>query len=143
MISPAVRMEHLQLHFFASLSSRVSAMQAAGIDVIRLDEGAPDMPPAAPITDTLREAVLLPDRHSYQPHRGPAALREAWAWMYQNAYGVELDPDREIVPLLGSKEGIFHFLCAYIEPGDMVLVPDPGYITYSRGTLFAGGTPFF
>jgi LL-diaminopimelate aminotransferase len=132
-------MSHLAPHFFAALSARLQTMQAQGRDIIRLDEGAPDLPPAPHIVDALVRSAARPDAHSYQPHRGPRSLRQAWADSYRRLYGVELDPENEIIPLLGSKEGIFHLSLAFIDPGDIALVPDPGYITYTRGTLIAGG----
>jgi LL-diaminopimelate aminotransferase len=134
----ASRMAHLAEHFFASLNTRLAALRADGRDVIRLDEGAPDLPPAPHIIEALARSAGRPDTHSYQPHRGTGALRQAWAAMYRRLYGVEVDPETEIVPLLGSKEGIFHLSLAYLDPGDIALVPDPGYITYTRGALFAG-----
>jgi LL-diaminopimelate aminotransferase len=110
MKSPAGRMSHLAPHFFAALSARIQVLQSEGRDIIRLDEGAPDL-----------------------------SLRQAWAGSYRRLYEVDLDPESEIIPLLGSKEGIFHLSLAFIEPGDIALVPDPGYITYTRGALVAGG----
>jgi LL-diaminopimelate aminotransferase len=139
MITPARRMSILMPHFFATLNQHIAAMTASGLDVIRLDEGAPDLPPAPFIIQALTEAAARPDAHGYQPHRGPLALRQAWAGMYRRLYAIDLDPEREVIPLLGSKEGIFHLLQALINPGDLVLVPDPGYVTYTRGTRFAGG----
>lgn len=141
MIKAAQRMQALAPHFFATLSSRVEALQAAGRDVIRLDEGSPDLPPAPPIIAALASAAAAPDAHSYQPHRGPRSLRQAWAEMYRRVYGVALDPESEIIPVIGTKEGIFHLITAFVNPGDGVLIPDPGYITYTRATLFAGGEP--
>jgi LL-diaminopimelate aminotransferase len=131
-------MAHLEPHFFASLNARLAALQAEGRDIIRLDEGSPDLPPAPHIIEALSRAARRPDTHSYQPHRGTAALRQAWGGMYQRLYGVELDAETEILPLLGSKEGIFHLGLAYLEAGDVVLAPDPGYITYTRGAQAAG-----
>ncbi len=142
MRTPAARMAHLSPHFFAALSARLQALQAEGRDIIRLDEGAPDLPPASHILEALYRSAARPDAHSYQPHRGPRALREAWAGLYRREYGVELSPEDEIIPLLGSKEGIFHLSLALVEPGDIVLVPDPGYVTYTRGALIAGGQVF-
>lgn len=142
MTEVALRMTHLSPHFFASLGARIRAMQAEGVDVIRLDEGSPDLPPAPHIIDALARSAARPDVHGYQPHAGPRALRLAWAQTYKRLYQVELNPDEEIVPLLGSKEGIFHLSLAYVEPGDLVLVPNPGYVTYTRGPLFAGGKVF-
>lgn len=135
----AGRMAHLTPHFFATLSARLQELQAQGRDIIRLDEGAPDLPPAGHILEALHRCAARLDTHGYQPHRGPRPLREAWAGMYRREYGVTLDPESEIIPLLGSKEGIFHLSLAYVEPGDMVIVPDPGYVTYTRGALVAGG----
>ena len=138
----AQRMDTISPHFFASLNTKIAGMQASGDDIIRLDEGSPDMPPAPAIISALIEAASAPENHSYQPHAGTKALRLAWAEMYSRLYNIELDPDREIVPLLGSKEGIFHLLLAFVNPGDIVLVPNPGYVTYSRGTRMAGGTVY-
>ncbi len=137
----AQRMQWLPAHYFASLGVKLSSMDADGKDVIRLDEGAPDMPPEPWIVDALATSAANPTHHSYQPHRGNSQLRQAWSSMYQRAYGVEIDPEREVLPLLGSKEGIFHLAMAVVDVGDIVLVPDPGYITYTRGALFAGGQP--
>jgi LL-diaminopimelate aminotransferase len=139
MIPTAERMRHLSTHFFARLGTRLAELRAAGVDVIRLDEGSPDLPPPPNVIEGLARAAARADRHGYQPHRGPAALRQAWIETYRKVWEVELDPDSEILPLLGSKEGIFHLSLAYIQPGDIALVPNPGYVTYERGPLFAGG----
>jgi len=137
-MKPAARMDFLAPHFFATLNARLAVLQSEGRDIIRLDEGSPDLPPAGHIVDTLVQAAMRPDTHSYQPHRGPNALRLAWAGWYKSQFGVELDPGNEVTPLLGSKEGIFHLSQALLDPGDLALVPDPGYVTYTRGALFAG-----
>ncbi len=141
-IPAARRMGHLSAHFFAGLGAKIAAMNQAGVDVIRLDEGSPDLPPAPHIIQTLAESAARPDTHSYQPHRGSAALRQAWAGSYQQVHQVELDAETEILPLLGSKEGIFHLSQAFLQPGDLALIPDPGYISYTRGALFAGAEPY-
>ncbi len=137
------RMENMSTHFFSALDEKIAAQIAAGHDVIRLDMGSPDLPPPPDIIEVLSRSAANPDNHGYQPHRGPQALREAWANMYWRVFEVELDPDLEVTPLLGSKEGIFHLTQAVMDPGDVALIPDPGYPTYSRGTLFAGGEPFY
>lgn len=135
----AQRMDLFAEHFFAGLTARLADLQTQGYDVIRLDEGSPDLPPAPHIIEALALAASRPDVHSYQPQRGFPALRQAWAEMYQRVYQVRVDPEREVLPLLGSKEGIFHLPLALINPGDVVLAPDPGYITYIRGASLAGG----
>jgi LL-diaminopimelate aminotransferase len=139
MVSQSQRMDLFSEHFFAGLGVRLAELQSQGHDVIRLDEGSPDMPPAPHIIEALAHAASRPEVHSYQAHRGFPALRQAWAKMYQRVYGVAVDPECEILPLLGSKEGIFHLPLAFVNPGDVVLVPDPGYITYTRGARLADG----
>jgi LL-diaminopimelate aminotransferase len=139
---PSKRMGQLTTQFFASIRKDIERLQRAGFEVIRLDEGSPDLPPPAHIIAALADAAKKPDRHAYQAHHGPQALRSAWAKLYKDAYGVELNPELEILPLIGSKEGIFHFTLAQIDPGDIVLVPDPGYMTYTRAASFSGAQPF-
>ena len=139
MVRTSARMAKINPLFFAGIETKIAIMKAEGRDVIRLDVGSPDLPPAEFIIDALCESARLPERHGYQSHKGPLALREAWAEMYERVYQVALNPETEILPLLGSKEGIFHLIQAYVEPGDVVLVPDPCYITYDRGTIIAGG----
>lgn len=129
--------------FFASLGEKIASLQERGFDVIRLDIGSPDMPPAPHILEALSRAAGRAEAHGYQAHNGTADLRNAWAEMYARLYRVALDPQLEVLPLLGSKEGIFHLPLAVIDPGDVVLVPDPGYITYTQGALFAGGEPYY
>lgn len=143
MKTSSLRMKKLAPHFFAGWVAKIQTLQAAGVDVIRLDVGSPDLPPAPEIIATLSRSAADSDKHGYQPHRGPYALRDAWARMYARRYQVEVDPEAEIVPLLGSKEGIFNLVVAYIDPGDVVLIPDPGYITYTRATQFAGAEPYY
>jgi LL-diaminopimelate aminotransferase len=142
-ISPAHRIGRLPDNFFASLGAKIAKIQASGRDVIRLDVGSPDLPPAPHIIEALARSASAPDRHGYQPHKGSLALMAAWAEMYRRVYGVDLDPESEILPLLGSKEGVFHMMLAWVEPGDIVLIPDPAYITYTSGTRFAGGEPYY
>ncbi len=139
----AQRMETLTTQFFASLSDRIIAMQAKGVDIICLDIGSPDLPPAPHIVEALATAAAKSDRHGYQPHSGNSALRNAWAEMYRREFNVPLEADREIMPLLGSKEGIFHIHQALINPGDVVLIPDPGYLTYTQAARFAGGEAYY
>jgi LL-diaminopimelate aminotransferase len=137
------RMENMSILFFAEHGAKVKALQASGIDIIRLDVGSPDLPPAPFIIEALSESASEPDVHGYQPHAGPRALRLAWAQMYKRVFGVALDAETEVLPLQGSKEGIFHASLALVDEGDIVLIPDPGYITYERGVLSAGGRPYY
>lgn len=138
MIEPAGRIREFQTHFFAGLRTALEKLQVRGIDVIRLDEGSPDLPPAPHIIEALEQAVRLPAAHGYQSQRGTAELRQAWVEMYAREHGVQLDPERQVLPLLGSKEGIFHLPQAFLEAGDVVLAPDPGYVTYLRGAQLVG-----
>lgn len=135
------RMADFQAHFFSALSTKIAEMKQDGLDVIRLDEGSPDLPPPKEVIEMLALSASQDSTHSYQSHRGTKELREAWTGMYQRLYGLNLDPETEVIPLLGSKEGIIHFPMTVVDPGDIVLVPDPGYITYTRGAIMAGGQP--
>jgi len=142
MPKPAQRLQNLPKNFFTVLEARIQSLEAAGEDVIRLDIGSPDLPPAPEVIETLASCAAQPDTHGYQPHLGPPALRQAWADMYQRSFGVQLDPASQVIPLMGSKEGIFNLISGWINPGDVVLIPDPAYMTYARGTIFAGGEPY-
>jgi LL-diaminopimelate aminotransferase len=137
------RMQDLTPQFFASLGEKINTLRASGVDVINLDIGSPDMPPATHVIEAMVNAVRQPGLHGYQSHHGTMALRQAWATYYQREHLVDLDPERQILQVLGSKEGIFHLSTALVDEGDIVLIPDPGYVTYTHGTLFAGGTPYY
>lgn len=116
-------------------------MELAGNDVINLGIGNPDRTPPDNAVSQLQQSVTSEDAHGYQPYGGLPALRSAMAQWYRRIYGVIVDPDRQVLPLLGAKEGIFYLSMAYLDPGDQVLVPDPGYAAYARATRLAGGTP--
>jgi LL-diaminopimelate aminotransferase len=139
----AQRMQRSSTQYFAQLGAKIARLQAEGKQIIRLDIGSPDLPPAPHIVAALAQGAAAPNRHGYQTHSGPAALRQAWADLYSRSHGVSLDPQSEIVPLLGSKEGIFHLSQAFLETGDVSLIPDPGYVTYAAGAVFAGAEPHF
>jgi LL-diaminopimelate aminotransferase len=139
----AQRMELFGEHFFAGLNIHLAALRSQGCDIIRLDEGSPDLPPAPHIIEALARTARQADVHSYQPTGGLPELRQAWADMYQRVHGVRIDPECEVLPLIGSKEGIVHLPLALINPGDVILVPNPGYVTYTRGAQLAGGEPYF
>ncbi len=125
-------------HFFALLEERLTTLRAGGADLIRLDVGSPDLPPPPHVIATLQAQAARPDTHGYQPHNAIPALREAWAAHYDRTWGVSLDPQRQVLPLLGSKEGLFHASLAWLHAGEIVLVPDPSYITYRHGAQRAG-----
>jgi LL-diaminopimelate aminotransferase len=141
--TPADRLARLPEHFFAALNQRLATLQAAGRDLIHLDVGSPDLPPPDEVVAALQRLAADPEAHGYQSHRWPETYRQAWRRLYTRQYRVELNPQREITPLIGSKEGIFHLTMALINPGDVVLIPDPGYLTYTRAALLAGGEPYF
>lgn len=138
MLTPATRMAALPASFFLALNRRLAELQAQGVDIIRLDMGSPDLPPAPFIIEALQQAATQPNQHGYQPFGGPLPYRQAWVQFYARRFGVQLDPQTEVNGLLGSKQGIFQLALAYCQPGDVVLVPDPGYVTYTAGAAFAG-----
>ena len=135
----AQRLADFPPYVFAAIGRRIARMRCEGIDVIRLDIGNPDLPPAPFIVEKLYEAVRQPDTHGYGGYFGQPALRQAMATYYQRRFDVALDPDTQVLPLIGSKEGIFNLALAFVNPGDVVLVPDPGYPTYAGGARVVGG----
>jgi LL-diaminopimelate aminotransferase len=139
-ISPASRMNLVQEYYFSTKLKQIAEMRNSGIDVLNLGIGSPDLPPSAQTIEALANSAQSPKNHAYQSYVGIPALREAMASFYQNAYGVELNPADEILPLIGSKEGIMHISMAYLETGDEVLVPNPGYPTYRAASLLTGAT---
>ncbi|MGQ9570807.1 MAG: aminotransferase class I/II-fold pyridoxal phosphate-dependent enzyme, partial [Thermodesulfovibrionales bacterium] len=114
-----------------------------GIDLIDLSIGDPDIPTPSHIVNAMKKAVQKPVNHRYPSYEGMLTFREAVSDWYKKRFGVRLDPYKEILSLIGSKEGIGHIPLAFIDPGDIVLVPSPGYPVYSTGTLFASGESFF
>lgn len=136
-IGPANRVNSVSEYYFSRKLKEIAAMNARGLDIISLGIGGPDRPPHAGTIETLCAESRRPDTHSYQPYVGIPELRRAFADWYARWYGVELDPQREIQPLIGSKEGILHISLAFLNPGDGVLVPNPGYPTYSSVSRLA------
>ena len=137
----ARRVVDLPPYMFAELDRKVTAKREAGVDVISLGVGDPDMPTPRHVVEALQEAAEDPPTHRYPSYYGLPALRRAVSDWYRRRFGVELDPDTEVQPLIGSKEGIAHLAWAFVDPGDEALVPDPGYPVYETGTRLAGGTP--
>ena len=137
-IVPANRIGNVQEYYFSVKLKEIAQMNAKGADVINLGIGSPDLPPSKEVTDTLAEAAADPKGHGYQPYVGVPQLREAFAQWYKRWYNVELNPANEVLPLIGSKEGIMHISMAFINEGDGVLVPNPGYPTYSSVSKLVG-----
>lgn len=138
MITPAKRLETVQEYYFSRKLKEVAEMNAKGLDVISLGIGSPDMPPSENTIKKLCETAPLPNVHGYQPYVGIPELRQGFADFYKRWYNVELNPATEIQPLIGSKEGILHVTLAFVNPGEKVLVPNPGYPTYSSLSSLLG-----
>lgn len=136
-ITPATRVMEIQEYYFSKKLREVAQLNAQGADIISLGIGGPDRMPHSDIISTLCEEAQKPGNHSYQPYVGIPELRQAFADWYKRWYGVELDPAKEIQPLIGSKEGILHVSLAFLNPGDGVLVPNPGYPTYTSVSRLA------
>ncbi|RPI02243.1 MAG: aminotransferase class I/II-fold pyridoxal phosphate-dependent enzyme [Zetaproteobacteria bacterium] len=137
----AKRMANLPVYLMDEVVRLKNQAAARGMDVIDLGVGDPDFPTPPHILAAAHVALDDDANHHYSSYRGLADLRRAFAAWYRNRFGVALDPETEVLPLIGSKEGIGHIHLAFVEPGDEVLVPDPGYPTYQGGTILAGGTP--
>ncbi|MCF0198863.1 MAG: aminotransferase class I/II-fold pyridoxal phosphate-dependent enzyme [Bacteroidaceae bacterium] len=137
-IQPADRLSSVQEYYFSLKCKEVAKMNAEGKNIISLAIGSPDMPPSPSTIEVLCQEARRADSHGYQPTIGTPELREAMARFYQRWYGVELNPTTEIQPLIGSKEGILHVTLAFVNPGDQVLVPNPGYPTYTSLSRLLG-----
>lgn len=137
-ITPAIRLAEVQEYYFSRKLKEVARLNAEGKDIISLAIGSPDMPPSQQTIDKLCEVARTPSAHGYQPTIGTPELRQAMAGFYKRWYGVDLDPATEIQPLIGSKEGILHVTLAFVNPGEKVLVPNPGYPTYTSLSKILG-----
>ncbi len=142
MVEYAQRIKALPPYLFAQIDQKKREKLAQGVDVIDLGVGDPDLPTPKPIVEAMQRAVEKPEHHRYPSYEGMLSFRQAVADWYKRRFGVELDPQKEVVALIGSKEGIAHFPLAFVNPGDVVLCPDPAYPVYKIGTLFAGGEPY-
>ena len=138
MIQPADRLSLVQEYYFSRKLKEVAQMNAEGKDIISLAIGSPDMPPSEQTINKLCEVAHQPGAHGYQPTQGTPELREAMASFYKRWYNVDLDAKSEVLPLIGSKEGILHVTLAFVNPGDVVLVPNPGYPTYTSLSKILG-----
>ena len=139
LIKAASRTGLVNEYYFSAKLAQIARMRLEGADVINLGIGSPDMPPAQEVTDELSRTAAKDTSHGYHGYRGIPALRQAFAEWYERFFGVTLDPATEILHLMGSKEGIMHISMAFLDHGDEVLVPDPGYPAYSAAALLAGG----
>jgi aspartate/methionine/tyrosine aminotransferase len=137
-VFPAERVGKVQEYYFSRKLKEVAALNASGKDVINLGVGSPDLPPSEATIETLCRHAHRADAHGYQPYTGIRELRGGFARWYARWYGVPLDADKEILPLIGSKEGILHISLTFLNPGDKVLIPNPGYPTYTSVSKLVG-----
>jgi len=135
----AKRMEGVSEYYFSQKLREIDSLNKEGKNIINLGIGSPDLPPHPDVIRTLQEEAAKPGVHGYQGYKGIPALRQAFADWYQRWYRVTLDPDTEVLPLIGSKEGIMHICMTYLNEGDEALIPDPGYPTYASAVKLAGG----
>jgi LL-diaminopimelate aminotransferase len=136
----AKRLDAVPPYLFAELERKVTQAEKAGVDVISLGIGDPDLPTPPAVIDALAEAARDPRTHQYPTNHGTEEFRTAAASFYSDRFGVELDPGGEVIPVLGGKEGVGHIALACLDPGDVCLAPDPGYPPYTSGPVFAGAT---
>jgi LL-diaminopimelate aminotransferase len=141
-IKPAQRISQVKPYFFADLEKTIAQLEQDGKNIIRLDMGSPDLPPEDFIIESLVENARRPDMHGYGKTGGTYELRSAFAYYYQNRFNVELDPDKEVLGLIGSKEGIFNLSQVLINADDLVLLPDPCYPVYRSGALISRGKTY-
>ena len=138
----AARIAELPPYLFAEIDRKVAAARARGADIISFGVGDPDLPTPPHVVEALVDAARRPATHRYPAYTGMPEFRQAIASWYLRRFAVDLDPDLEIQPLVGSKEGIYHLPVAFLDPGDVALVPDPGYPVYETGAILAGGDPW-
>lgn len=138
----AQRMDLIPPYLFAELDKKKADAISKGVDVINMGIGDPDMPTPNHIIESMKNAVENPETHNYPPYEGTKSFRNAVAQFYAKRFGVELDADKEVVSLIGSKEGLAHIHLAFTDPGDYTLVPDPAYPVYKVASYFAGGVPY-
>jgi LL-diaminopimelate aminotransferase len=137
------RLDQVPPYLFAELERKISSMEAEGIDVISLGIGDPDLPTPRPVIEAAAHAMRDPATHDYPTNHGTLAFREAVADFYRDRFGIHLEVEGEIVPVLGGKEGVSHVALICLDPGDLCLSPDPGYPPYTSGPLFAGSEPYY
>ena len=139
----ARRLDRLPPYLFVEINRKIAELQAKGKDIVDFGIGDPDLPTPCHIIERMCQAAHDPANHRYPETDGLPELREATAEWYERRFGVDLDPAKEVLPLVGSKEGIGHMALCFVEPGDTALIPDPGYPPFSMCTMLAGGEPYF
>lgn len=137
----AKRISSVPPYLFARIDKKKEELKAKGVDIVDLGVGDPDRPTFRTVVEEMHRAIDDPENHNYPPYEGTADFRKAVAEWYKRRFGVSLDPEKEVLSLIGSKEGIAHVFLAFVDPGDIALIPDPGYPVYKIGTIFAGGIP--
>lgn len=142
-IAKSTRLEGIGEYYFSQKLREIEQLNKAGKNIINLGIGSPDLPPHPSVIKVLQDQAGLANTHAYQSYKGVPALRNAIAEWYKIQYHVGLNPDTQILPLLGSKEGIMHICMTYLNEGDQVLIPNPGYPTYTSAVKLAGGTPVY
>ncbi|MBZ0298400.1 MAG: aminotransferase class I/II-fold pyridoxal phosphate-dependent enzyme [Anaerolineae bacterium] len=143
MIVPASRLQQLPPYVFSDIAQRIQVLTAQGHDVIRLDIGSPDGPPPPAVIEALVDSVQQPGKHGYSSYTGTPAFRQAVADYYNRRFGVVLDPATQVLPLIGSKEGLVNLCLGFLNSGDLALIPDVGYPAYERGVRLAGAEIFW
>jgi len=139
-IEVAKRLQHTEEYYFSKKLREIDELNKKGAKVINLGIGSPDLPPHPSVIEALNQYAALPNTHAYQGYKGVPPLRNAIASWYKKYYGVDIDPDTEVLPLIGSKEGIMHICMTYLQEGDEALIPNPGYPTYSSAVRLTGAT---
>ncbi len=140
-IQTASRLEGIGEYYFSQKLREIESLNKEGKDILNLGIGSPDLPPHPEVIKVLQENAAKDNTHAYQSYKGSPILRNAISQWYKQWYGVDLNPDTEVLPLIGSKEGIMHICMTYLDKGDEALIPDPGYPTYSSAVKLAGGIP--
>lgn len=138
MIETSKRLDNINEYYFSNKLKEISSLNRRGKNIINLGIGNPDLPPHPEVIKTLQENSVNSDNHGYQAYRGSSVLRSAMSKWYKQWYNINLDPDTELLPLMGSKEGIFHLCMTYLNSGDKILIPNPGYPAYRSAGLLAG-----
>src|SRR5918996_1462544 len=137
----ATRIERLPPYLFAEMDRKVAEARARGVDIVSFGVGDPDLPSPPHVVEALARGARDAATHRYPSYTGMPEFRAAIGGWYERRFGMRMDPDAQIQPLVGSKEGIFHLPVAFVDPGDVALIPDPAYPVYEVGTILAGGEP--